>query len=313
MNNKLIPSQKRVRRDTSLSAINADILIALFPCAFWAVFLYGTKALWMILSSVAVAIAADALIGALLKKNVFSFLDLSPVVCGAIVALLMPASISYTSVVILSLISTVLLRLVPLFEKLPLCPPALVLAVATLFMKEELTVFPAPSVNGNAVNGNVYPITSLIAEATPDNQWYELFFGSVCGPMGTASVLLILAGAIYLLVRRIASLKAVLGFMAGVAVCAYFITGSANPFEVVLYTCLTGQFLFGAVFCVSLPMWTVTDTRFNILIPALGGAISVLVAFKFSLLAVPIAALAVGVLSCLVLLLKPSQPPFGGK
>ena len=313
MSSKTLPSHVRNRRSSSLAAIDLDILIALFPCAFWSVFLYGMTAVWLLLASVVTAVVTDFIVGAVQKRKFLCFTDPSSAVCGTVLALLMPASIDLVTVVILSAVSTLLLRLVPYFEKLPLCPPAVVLSAATLLFKDKLTAFTSPSVTGNAVNGSVYPITSLIAETTPDNQWYELFFGSVCGPVGTASVLLILAGAVYLLVRKIASPKAMLGFMAGVAVCAYFVTGSANPFEVVLYTCLTGQFLFGAVFCVSLPMWTVTDTRFNILIPALGGAISVLIAFKFSLLAVPIAALAVGVLSCLTLLLKPSQPPFGGK
>lgn len=312
MSSNLFSSQRNIRRDSSLAAINLDILIALFPCAFWATFLYGARALLLILTAVASSVAADALICLLLKKSIFSLFDLSSAVSGAIVALLMPASEGCLTVAVISLVSVVLLKAVPFLQKLPICLPASVVAVASLFLKDELTAFPPP-LNSNAVFGNVYPITSLIAETTPDNQWYELFFGSVCGPMGTVSVLLILAGAIYLLVRRIASVKAVVAFMAGVAVCAYFVTGSANPFEVVLYTCLTGQFLFGAVFCVSAPMWACADSRFNMLIPALGGAISVYVAFNFSLLAVPLAVLAVGILSALTSFLKPSQPPFGGK
>lgn len=312
---KIKSSLNDIRRESSLLGINLDILIALSPSVFWSIFLYGTHALLLLATSVMISVVADVLICALLKRNLITSFDLSAVVCGVVLTLLLPVSASCITVAVMAFISVTASRAIPLFEKLPLCPLALVLAVASLFMKDELTSFPplSLSTSGQAVSNNVYPITSLIAETTPDNQWYELFFGSVCGPMGTVSVFLILAGAIYLFARRIASFKAVVAFMVGVAGCAYFVTGSANPFEVVLYTCLTGQFLFGAVFCVSLPMWRTTDTRFELLIPALGGVISVLTAFKFSLLSVPIAALAVGVLSCLTLLLKPSQPPFGGE
>ena len=312
---KINSSLRTIRRDAALSEINLDILIALLPSAFWAAFAHGTRAILLMLASVVTSVIADVLVGALSKRKLLSFLDLSSVVCGMILTLLVPASLSVTSVVAMALVSVALARAVPFFGRLPICSPAVVLAVSSLFMKNELSVFPAleRAMSGNSTSAAVYPITALVAETTPDNQWYELFFGSVCGPMGTLSVLLIIAGAVYLFLRRIASVKAVVGFMAGVAACAYFITGSANPFEVVLYTCLTGQFLFGAVFCVSLPMWTVTDTRFNIIIPAVGGVISVLVAFKFSLLAVPIAALAVGLLSSLSMLLPPAQTPFGGK
>ena len=312
---KINASLKDIRREAPLSEINLDIIIALFPSLFWAVFAHGTHALLLLLTSVVTSVIADVLIAALLKRRILSFLDLSSTVCGLLLALLVPASLSVTLVAVMAFSSVILSRAIPFFERLPICSPAAVLAVASLLAKNELTAFPAleRTMSGNPTSSAVYPITSLIAETTPDNQWYELFFGSVCGPMGTVSVLLIIAGAAYLFSRRISSVKAVVGFMAGVAACAYFITGSANPFEVVLYTCLTGQFLFGAVFCVSLPMWTVTDTRFNILIPAIGGAISVLVAFKFSLLAVPVAVLAVGALSALSTALPPAQAPFGGK
>jgi Na+-transporting NADH:ubiquinone oxidoreductase subunit NqrB len=224
-----------------------------------------------------------------------------------------PATASLVSVAALSFVAAILSRAFTAIEKLPVCIPAAVLSAASLFMKEEFTQFPAVSgkFDGEAFAHGVYPITALIAETTPDNQWYELFFGSVCGPMGAVSVLLIIAGAVYLLVRRIASLKVAASFMAGCAVCAYFVTGSANPFEVVLYTCLTGQFLFGAVFLASLPAWRIHDGRFDILLPAIGGALAVYLAFNVTLLSVPIAVLAMGVISSVIKLLPPSQPPFG--
>ena len=148
MVNNFSSSLKIIRRESSLTAINLDILIALFPCAFWAVFLYGARALWMLLASVAISVAADALICAILKKDSVSFLDLSSAVSGAVIALLMPVSESCVTVSVLSLVSVVILRAVPFVKKLPICPPACVLAVATLFLKDELTSFPSPTVTG---------------------------------------------------------------------------------------------------------------------------------------------------------------------
>lgn len=298
----------------TLRSMNLDILIALAPAAFWGIYIYGMRAALLMILSVASAIAIEILLSLIFRRPVLSFCDLSSSVSAIIAALLLPPSASILTVILASLITTLICKLSGALSRLPINPAAVSVSFLLLFFGEKMYSYPIAGhlpISGKFSARGVYTITPLIAGTTPNTQWYELFFGSVCGPVGCLSILLIISGGIYLLIRRISSPKAVLAFLAGAAVCAYLVAESANAFENVLYVMLTGQFAFAAFFLVSLPASRPTDSRLEMILPLLCGAFSVWYAFEGNLLSVPIAVLAMNAIACLSRLLPPSQKAFG--
>lgn len=309
-------SLAEAKKTGGVRARNIDLLIALAPTAFWGIYIYGARAAAVIALSAIVAVIAEILSQLIFRRELLSFLDISAVVSGVMTALLLPANTDYLIVALASFIAVFLFKGVfGGIGRNPLNPAAASVSLLLLFAKDSLQVYPkigALSLTGEASGSGVYTITPLLQGITPDTQWHELFFGNACGPIGCLSILLILAGGIYLCARRLASFKAVIGFMAGVCIVAYLMAESANAFENVLYVALTGQFLFGAFFMATDPVTKVHDTRFEVIIPLLAGALAVFIAFSTSyMLAVPFAIVITNAIARLIALLPPSQKPFG--
>ncbi len=295
----------------TLTAMNLDILIALFPSAFWAYHIHGSRALTLMLFAVLPAILADAILSFLWKRPVFSFIDLSSTVASLTSAMLLPASAPVYCAILAGSIAAISIKAWPYLRSLPFSPAALSLSVLTLIFGEKMYTFPAPEKITDAESLGEYSITPLAEGNMPDEQWYEFLFGDVAGPMGALSVVLILAGGIYLLIRGVASVKATLGFLAGAAAVAYLISESASTYESLMYVMLTGQFAFASVFLVSAPDVKPSDQRFDLILPLGAGALSVYLAFEGILLAVPYAVLVMNAVACVIRHLPPAQKAFG--
>ncbi len=305
---------QNLKKQTVFST-NVDILIALMPSVFWAVHVYGARAFMHFFLAIVSAVFSEVLISLALKRPAFAFLDLSSVVYSLICVMLLPAALPVYFSVLMGFAVVLAKRSVPALRALAFSPAALVLSASVLFAKEKMYSFPNVSklsVSGEIRGGATYAITPLINGTTPDVPWYEWLFGNAPGPMGTVSLILVAAGGIYLLVRKTAKAKIVFAFLAGVAVTSYLVSKSANAFENVLYVMMCGQYTFAAFFLAALPGERTTDSRLDILLPLISGALSVYLSFKGILLAVPYSVAAMNVISCAFKFLPPSQPVFGG-
>lgn len=243
--------------------IMLQVLIALAPVTVFGVILYGLRALLTIIVSVAGAVAAETLFRWITKRDI-RVTDLSAAVTGLLLALILPPSTPLWMTVLGAFFAVIVAK--EFFGGLGanIFNPALS-GRAFLLMS-----FPAALTAWHRPAGFSAPLTDAVSAATPlailraggtiadlGKDFFNaglaasadkgavirtLFTGSHAGCIGESSILLILAGAFYLLVRRIIDWRAPLA-MSAAAFLGALVLGM-DP----LIAILSGGVLFGAVF-----------------------------------------------------------------
>ena len=120
---------------------------------------------------------------------------------------------------------------------------------------EAMTVFPKAHswLNfGKTVDAvaSATPMMTLKNGTLPDGIGiFELFFGKTGGCIGEVSVLMLLAGGIYLLVRRVITWHIPVSMLGTVAILTFlFPRGGADPFQFMLSSLCSGGLMLGAFF-----------------------------------------------------------------
>ena len=93
-----------MRHSDSITISMADVMFALIPCIAMGCYYYGVRLLINCAIAVASGIATEIIISALLRKRA-TVTDMSAVVTGLIVAMLLPVGVSYTYVIYCIIIS----------------------------------------------------------------------------------------------------------------------------------------------------------------------------------------------------------------
>lgn len=225
---KHAPPYLRSQRRTG--SIMSDVCIALIPPAVSAVWFFGIRAVWMLLTALGVSLLTDRLSAHLL--GIAHPFDGSALVTGSILALSCPVGTPLWLLAVMCAVAIAVFRDAFGGIGANLLNPAM--AARALL----LTVFPAYLAD--------YALPDAVSSATPlsggDPDLLSLFFGRVGGSIGETSALLILLGAGYLLVRRVIRWQMpVLSVAAFALVIA--LGGGDVPRQI-----LSGSLLFGAVY-----------------------------------------------------------------
>ena len=282
-----------IRKNWTSRRVMIDVLIALLPVVVFAIYRFGHHSLIRLVVGVAVAILTEALIFPLSQKperkaegfkkflsrykNFTSLNIFSAAVTGLILALQLPAYINVYVVVVGSIVSIGLGKMIfggtgnNIFNPAALGRVFVALAFGTFF---QTGYFPKDVVAGAT------PLTLVKADgisiSLKNYNLIDLFIGKIPGSMGEISAVAILLGAAYLIYRKVADWKIMLAVVAPVALFALFAgLGSPNVLneqlgEYVLYHLLTGGLLFGAVFMatdpVTSPLHVTTKILFGLVI-----------------------------------------------
>ena len=245
-------------RDTN-ATLMFDTVVALVPLYAMAVYFYGIRALALGIVGVLTSCISDMLC-CIAKHSVPNLRDLSAVVTGMIIPLLMPASIRY-SIVIVAVLFAILVAKQPfggvgenLFN-----PAAAGMAFAIVCWPSEVLTYPMPFEKIPLVlsSSTVIRTGTSIAKALslrgiPNNTLLDTLMGNVPGPMGATNILVLLTCLLYLAVRRTIHIKAALSCIAGAAVTAILFPRAAWPGA--LYELMGGMLLFAAVFMINDPV-----------------------------------------------------------
>ncbi len=234
-------------------SIMLDVVIALIPAMIGAVYFFGLRALMVMAVSVAACVIFEWLYRLLLKKD-RTIGDCSAVVTGILLALVCPATIPYWTIIIGDFFAIVVVK--QLFGGIGcnFLNPALA-GRAFLFSNPvimstwtkvgtSLSVFGS---NADAVTAAT-PMSYLHQGMLPKDSLLDCFIGSIGGSMGETSAILLLVGLIYLLVRKIISIRIPLAFVATVAVIAFLFPQGNDRLVWTGYQVLSGGLLLGAIF-----------------------------------------------------------------
>lgn len=233
----------RSRQDTQ--SLMRDVLIALLPATAAAVYLYGERAVWLLLASTASAVLAEYVWQKLTKRPI-RVSDLSAAVTGLLLGLNMPANAPVWVPVIGSVFAIIIVK--QLFGGVGhnfLNPALAARAVLLTSWPAHMAsaILPMRTIGASSVQTSVDMVTS----ATPLSGKFacstlDLFLGNIPGAIGEVCKAAILLGYIYLVLRGVIGWHIPAVFVATVALMSWLLGG--DPLTAVL----SGGVMFGAVF-----------------------------------------------------------------
>ena len=248
-----------VRQSESVATMMADVVIALLPIYLMSFFYYGARSAVLGLCGV-FSCVAFAFIGKLALKEKTKF-DLTPVITGLIIPLLMPADIPYYIVVCACAVAILVVK-VPfggtgnnLFN-----PAAVGFASVALCWPEIVFRYPAPmqviEIFGESTAKIASsPASSLAIGAVPDYEVLDMVLGSVPGPMGATNIFVVAACGIFLMVRKAVNWITPVSFLVPYAVLTgLFPRIGGSPFDALCYELFSGTVIFGAFFMLTEPV-----------------------------------------------------------
>ncbi len=221
----------------STTGIMRDVLIALLPATVAGTVIFGLRALLVVAVCVICSVGFEALFNLIVKKEQ-TVGDLSATVTGLLLALNLPANIPLWQCAVGSLFAIIVVKC--LFGGIGqnLVNPAITARVFMLIAFGSMTVSAFPTAD------TVSSATPLSTEVMPS--LLNLFLGNHGGSIGETCTLALLAGGIYLIIRRVISLHIPVVFIGTVFVFSFFMEGF-NAVEA-LSMIMSGGVFIGAIF-----------------------------------------------------------------
>lgn len=239
---KILSGAPHLRSTESVQRVMLDVLIALLPACFAAVFFFGIDALITILLCTGTAVGTEAAIQFFVKKPVTVY-DLSAAVTGVLLALNLPPSIPFYLPVVGSIFAIAIVK--QAFGGLGnnFVNPALTArAFLLISWPVAMTTWFAPSGAVDAV-ATASPL-AVAANGGTLPSLLDMFTGNIAGCIGETSALALLAGGAYLLVRKVITWHIPVSFMGMVALIALLTGDLGNvPFHL-----LAGGLMLGAFY-----------------------------------------------------------------
>ncbi len=236
---------------SSLSAKSYNILLAALPAVILGIYQYGPPALGVVALSVSTAMIWELIMNYVTKRPV-SIGDGNAAVIGLLLAMLLPATTPWWTVVIGTFLAVVVGK--QIFGGIggnPLNPTLVSIAIITLSWKGLLD-FDEALVNFDLGFYMVYPLAALkhLGPSVVSNYSVgELLMGQYAGAIGSTFGLGLIIGGIYLILRGMIRWEISISFLVGIFVTALlFNISDSEKYAGPLFHLLTGYTLIGAFF-----------------------------------------------------------------
>ena len=245
-----VSSSPHVRGKQTTRSIMTDVIIALAPASILAVVIFGLKALLLIVVCVASCVASEALTQKILKKKC-SISDMSAALTGLLLALNLPIGAPWWVAVIGSVMAIVLVKQIFGGIGNNFLNPALAARVMLVtswpihmaggaYIPTDATASATPLALPLATDSAA--VAAGATEFAPSVMEMFLGFPGVYGSIGEISALALIIGGIYLVYRKVISLRIPLVYIGTVAIFC-FLAG-----ENVLFHLCAGGLMLGAIF-----------------------------------------------------------------
>ena len=249
-----ISSSPHTHSPITTQTIMRDVLIALAPALIGSVVFFGPRALLVTLVSAAACVAFEWLWCRLMKCDNKTY-DLSAVVTGVLLAFVCPPTIPYWMIIMGDLFAIILVKM--LFGGIGknFVNPALAgrafmfswpVAMST-WVKVGISNA-APVFGGADIVTAATPLSFMHQGQMPNVTVAQAFFGNVGGCIGETSALLLLAGFLYLLWRKVITVRIPLTYIGTVAVLTFLFPQGQDRVQWMAYQLFTGGLMLGAIF-----------------------------------------------------------------
>jgi electron transport complex protein RnfD len=238
----------------STRTIMRDVLIALIPALAGSVFFFGLRALMVVLVSVSACLFFEWGWSKVMKRHCMTY-DLSAVVTGVLLAFVCPPTIPYWMIVVGAGFAIILVKM--LFGGIGknIVNPALAArafmfswpAAMSTWVKVGWENQPGLLSTADAVTAAT-PLAAMHQGQLPADPLLNAFLGNIGGCIGETSVVLLLLGFVYLLVRKVLTWRIPVTFVGTVAVLALIFPQGNDPLLWCGYQLCSGGLMLGAIF-----------------------------------------------------------------
>ncbi len=249
-----VSSSPHAHAKHTTQTIMRDVLIALAPALIGSVYFFGFRALVVTLLSAAACVFFEWGYRKIMKLD-NTIWDLSAVVTGVLIAYVCPVTVPFWMILIGDFFAIVVVK--QLFGGIGqnFVNPALA-GRAFMFISwaGAMATWAKPGFQ-NAVGlfqtdavSSATPLSAMHAGNMPADSLLDMFLGNIGGCIGETSVLLLLIGGIYLVVRKVISCRIPLSFMATVFVLGVLFPQGNDPLTWGAMQLCTGGVVLGAIF-----------------------------------------------------------------
>lgn len=238
-----VSSSPHVRSSETTRSIMMDVAIAMLPATAYGVFQFGLHALLVLIVTILACVLSEYVYEKGMKKPI-TISDFSAVVTGMILALNMPATIPLWIPALGGVFAIIVVKqlyggLGQNFMNPALAARCFLLTSFALFMNN----FSSAKLGFDSLTGAT-PLAQLRAGETVDLA--SLVIGRIPGTIGEVSVIALLIGAIYMVVRKVISPVIPLIYIGTVFVFTFLFGGFNLTYS--LSEICAGGLIFGAFF-----------------------------------------------------------------
>ena len=249
-----ISSSPHVHSPVTTNTIMRDVVIALLPALLGSVYFFGFRALMVTLISVAACVFFEWSWSKLMKTDNKVY-DLSAVVTGMLLAFVCPVTIPYWTIILGDFFAIIVVKM--LFGGLGknIVNPAL---AGRAFMFSWPVLMNTWVKVGFENAAGVISAADAVTAATPmaslhggtlsEASVMDLFLGNVGGSLGETSALLLLIGFVYLLIRKVLTIRIPLAYIGTVAVLAFLFPMGNDRLTWMASHLFGGGLMLGALF-----------------------------------------------------------------
>ncbi len=256
-NLKLIASSSpHIRSNENTRSIMLDVIIAMLPALFWAIYNFGFKALISVAVSVVACLFWEWLYRKLLKKPQ-SIGDLSAVVTGMLLAFVCPPELPWWALIIGAFFSIVVVKQLYGGIGCNFLNPALAgRAILLASYATAMTTWSLPTSKVDTVVSTATPLQIMkegtvekFAELTTNYSVGDMFIGRIGGSLGEVSALALLLGFAWLLIHKVISWHTPVAFIGTVAILTLISAPAGiDNVQYMLYNVFGGGLMLGAIF-----------------------------------------------------------------
>ena len=247
-----------IKRRASIRWSMLEVIIALIPACAFGVYIFGWRALFVLLISVASAVLSEFVYQKFIIKKRVMISDCSAALTGLLLGMNLPASVPLWLPVVGSAFAIIIVK--QLFGGIGrnFLNPALA-ARAFLFFSWPAHMgkyvgldakLPLFAHVGEDIQASATVLAGIKDGGTPSASLLDMFFGKCDGTIGEISALLLLVGGIYLLIRGIISWHIPVTYLGTCAVMFFIFpqVAGATRLDAMLYELLSGGLMLGAIF-----------------------------------------------------------------
>ena len=238
-----VASSPHIRGDFKSSRIMLDVMLALVPAMVVGIWMHGIRSLIVTIVSISSCVFLEWLYAKVTRTR-NTVIDGSALVTGMLLAMTLPATVPYWLVIVGAAFAIIFVKALCGGLGQNIFNPAL---SARGFM---MLIAPAYMVRFEGVDGvtAATPLHHMVMPALPEESILDMFLGNCPGSIGEISALALLAGGVYLVLRKVISARIPLAYLGSVAVLTLIFHKTDAPIDWMLYSLFSGGLMLGAIF-----------------------------------------------------------------